>query len=214
MNIIAAAPNPTRAFLLRYAYRAVGQLTDALLDPDGDIAVRRRIPHILAYTTSQRAVDGLTAVLGDAHFEVRFNASRALEFLHRMSDDLQFDRTALFQAVERELSVPKTMRHSRKLLDSHDQDDCQYWYLDDVLQDRADKSLEHVFSLLAIQLPIDPLKVAFRGLHSQDRMLHALALEFLESHLSAEMVLQLRRLAPNISARPKQSQHQLSSNEV
>src|ERR1051326_6427596 len=48
-----------RAFLLRHAHRMIGQLVDVLLDGGQDAAIRRRIPHILAYTTSQRAVDGL-----------------------------------------------------------------------------------------------------------------------------------------------------------
>src|SRR5262249_14059470 len=51
----------SRAFLLLHAHRTVGQLADALLDPDQDFAVRRRIPRILAYSSSQRAVDGLVA---------------------------------------------------------------------------------------------------------------------------------------------------------
>jgi AAA family ATP:ADP antiporter len=183
-----------RAFLLRHAHRAVGQLVDALLDAEQDVAVRRRIPHILAYTTAQRAVDGLTSALEDPRFEIRFNCSRALEFLHRMSEDLRFDRDTLLAAVERELSSSRTIWEGRRLVDSRDQYDSQYWFLDEVLRDRADKSLEHVFSLLAIHLPAEPLKVAFRALHSDDRLLHALALEFLESHLSKAIVTLLRRL--------------------
>jgi hypothetical protein len=96
--------------------------------------------------------------------------------------------------VERELSTSRTIWEGRKLLDSRDQNDSQYWFLDEVLRDRADKSLEHVFSLLAVELPAEPLKVAFRALHSEDRLLHGLALEFLESHLSRATVAQLRRL--------------------
>jgi hypothetical protein len=38
------------------------------------------------------------------------------------------------------------------------------------------------------------LKVAFRALHSQDRMLRGLALEFLESHLTSGQVSELRRM--------------------
>jgi len=100
----------------------------------------------------------------------------------------------LMEAVERELTSSRTIWEGRRLLDSRDQSDSQYWFLDEVLRDRADKSLEHVFSLLAVELPAEPLKVAFRALHSEDRMLHGLALEFLENHLSRAIVTQLRRL--------------------
>ena len=99
--------------------------------------------------------------------------------------------TALMAAVERELSSSRPIWEGRKLLDSRDQSDSQYWFLDEVLRDRADKSLEHVFSLLALHLPAEPLKVAFRALHSEDRMLRGLALEFLENHLSRAIVSQL-----------------------
>ncbi|MEO8593624.1 MAG: hypothetical protein ABI759_09895 [Candidatus Solibacter sp.] len=183
-----------RAFLLRHAHRAVGQFVDTLLDPEQDIAIRRKIPHILAYSSTQRAVDGLIAALADPRFEIRFHVSRALEFLHRMSDDLRFDRDALMAAVGREVSSSRALWDGRKLLDNPESGDSQYWFLDEVLRDRADKSLEHVFSLLAILLPPEPLKVAFRALHSQDRLLHGLALEFLENHLSEEVVHALGNL--------------------
>src|SRR5262249_37214826 len=88
-----------RAFLLRNAHRVVGQLVDSLLDSEEDVAVRRRLPYILAHTTSQRAVDGLTTALRDPHFEIRFNTGRALAFLHRMGEDLRFDQDVLLSAL-------------------------------------------------------------------------------------------------------------------
>ncbi len=184
-----------RAFLLLHAHRAVGQLVDGLVDPQQDFAVRRRIPHLLAYTSSQRAVEGLILALEDPRFEIRFHSSRALDFLHRMSDSLRFDHAILMHAVERELSISRSIWEGRKLLDTRDRNDSQYWFLDDVLRDRADKSLEHVFSLLAVMLPLEPLKVAFRALHSEDRLLRGLGLEYLESNLSGKIVAQLRALA-------------------
>ncbi|PWU06036.1 MAG: hypothetical protein C5B51_13160 [Terriglobia bacterium] len=189
----------SRAFLLRHAYRCVGQLVDALIDSERDFAVRRKIPQILAYTSSQRAVDGLISALLEPRFEIRFNAGRALEFLHRMSEGLQFDRVALMAAVERELASPPPLWRNRKLLD--DSGGCgDPVDPDQELPAQAGKSLEHVFNLLAVFLPADALKVAFRALHRQDRMLLGLALEFLESHLSAELVSQLRRRVEPINA--------------
>jgi hypothetical protein len=43
--------------------------------------------------------------------------------------------------------------------------------------------MEHVFSLLAIVLPREPLKVAFRSLSSEDRVLRGLGFEYLETAL-------------------------------
>jgi hypothetical protein len=190
-----------RAFLLRHAHRAIGQLADALLDPEQDFAVRRRIPQILAYTSSQRAVDGLVEALNDPRFEIRFHCSRAIEFLHRMAEGLRFDRAAIEAAVESELQSSRAIWDGRKLLDRAETSDSQYWYLDSVVRERADKSLEYLFSLLAVKLPAEPLKAAFRGLHGEDRMLRGLALEFLELHLTREQVMRLRNLvdpAPSV----------------
>jgi len=113
----------------------------------------------------------------------------------------------VINAVERELSIARPAWEGRKLLDPVDDSDQQYWFLDDVLKDRASKSLELVFSLLALHLPAEPLKVAFRALHSDDRMLRGLALEYLESHVSTEIVSKLAALAepaPSGAARPPQ----------
>ena len=170
-----------RDYLTRSSGRVMGQLTDALLDTNHDFAVRRRIPRILAHCASQRAVDGLLLALRDDHFEVRFQTSRALEHMHRAHPELSFDYVALMETVQRELSVSTAIWQGRKLLDRRDDSD----YLDEVVRDRAHQSLEHVFSLLAIVLPREPLKVAFRALHGNDRILRGLALEYLETTMPA-----------------------------
>jgi hypothetical protein len=35
--------------------------------------------------------------------------------------------------------------------------------MDEAIRDRANRSLEHVFTLLALALPREPLRIAFRG---------------------------------------------------
>ena len=59
--------------------------------------------------------------------------------------------------------------------------------MDRVLRNRANRNLEHVFSLLALNLPREPLQVAFRGLHTDDAFLRGTALENLESVLPADL---------------------------
>ena len=56
-------------------------------------------------------------------------------------------------------------------------------FLDEILRERADQSLEHVFSLFATVLPRDPIKIAFRALHTNDKTLRGLAAEYLDSVL-------------------------------
>jgi hypothetical protein len=55
--------------------------------------------------------------------------------------------------------------------------------VDDFVRDRAGQSLAHVFSLLSLVLPREPLQVAFRSLHTEDKYLQGTALEYLESVL-------------------------------
>jgi hypothetical protein len=63
--------------------------------------------------------------------------------------------------------------------------------VDEVLRDRASRSLEHVFTVLALFLPRQPLKIAFRGLHTDDTLLRGTALEYLETALPADIREQL-----------------------
>ena len=53
----------------------------------------------------------------------------------------------------------------------------------DLVRDRANRSLEHVFTVLALTLPSRPLQLAFRGLHTDDPHLRGTALEYLEATL-------------------------------
>ncbi len=202
-----------RAYLIIHAHQMIGQLTDALLDPEGDLAIRRRIPRVLAYSNSQRAVAGLVEALGDARFEVRFNVSRALDFLLQVNPALHVDSAVIMSTVEKELSVSRPIWTGRRLLDRREDSDPQYSYLDDVLRDRANWSLEHIFSLLALVLPREPLKVAFRALHSADRLLQGLALEYLETNLPPKMFRQLRELTdgPMIQASQKEPEEALEA---
>lgn len=173
---------PARRLLLQDADKHVGLLVDFLLDESQDFAVRRRIPRVLAATKSQRGLDGLMQALEDARFEVRFQCGRALDYLHRNAPEIRLDPERIYAAVERELSVNRTIWDGRRLLDRRDSQD-EFSYLDEVIKERAHQSLEHVFSLLSIVLPRDPLKIAFRALHSDDRMFRGLALEYVDNVL-------------------------------
>ena len=64
--------------LRRVAEEHVGELTDALIDPNQPFAVRRRLARVFSVCVSQRAVDGLLLGLEDLRFEVRFQCGRSL----------------------------------------------------------------------------------------------------------------------------------------
>ncbi len=192
-----------REVLLKTGTAASGQLADALLDERQDFAVRRRIPRILARCNCQRSFDALLDAQQDARFEIRFQSARALDYLVQHDPDLRIDRRRVFSLVEKELSVSKPIWQGRRLLDSRDTTDSGFTFLDDVLRERSNQSLEHVFSLLSLMLPREPLKVAFRALHSEDRQLMGLGLEYLASTLPENIFSQLTQMieaAPPASA--------------
>jgi hypothetical protein len=56
-------------------------------------------------------------------------------------------------------------------------------FVDQFVKDRANQSLAHVFTLLSLVLPTEPLQIAFRGLQTGDQNLRGTALEYLEGVL-------------------------------
>lgn len=170
-------PHVRRA-LERTADRHIGLLIDSLLDGGTDFAIRRRIPRILISVPTQRTLDGLALGLSDARFEVRYQCSRAMDRILVADPTLRVDADRTFQVIERELSVARPVWNGHRLLDQFESSDA-VMFLDEQLRDRANRSLEHVFSLLVTVLPREPIKVAFRVVHSEDPMLRGLALEYL-----------------------------------
>jgi ATP:ADP antiporter, AAA family len=170
-----------RAVLERVAPSHVGLLVDELLDADTDFAIRRRLPRILGTVPTPRAVDGLVRGLDDVRFEVRYQCSRALDRLLMKGTALAVDDGQVLAVVERELSVPAPIWQGHRLIDEPESDHSPTGSTGDAA--RAQRNLEHVFSLLATVLPREPLQVAFRGIRSEHDGLRGLAIEYLESVL-------------------------------
>lgn len=190
-----------REALVHQGRGITGQLVDVLVDEGQDFAVRRRIPRILARLGGQRAMDGLMESLGDSRFEVRFQCGRAMDYLRQKDRELHVEAARIFEVVGRELSVSKPIWEGHRLLDQRDVMD-SYSFLDEVLRERANQSLEHVFSLLAVVLEREPLQVAFRALHSEDRLLRGLGLEYLEGVLPTGLGGRLTALVEEAPVRP------------
>ena len=167
-----------------------GQLVDGLVDKDEEFAVRRRIPLVLAACPTERAFEGVFRGLEDKRFEVRYRCGRVLSRMQTLNSDLRIERGRVIAAVLEEVAVDRGVWESRRLIDQMEDEE---WspMVDEVLGDRADRSLEHVFTILALLLPRQPLKIAFRGLHTDDAVLQGTALEYLETALPPEIRTQL-----------------------
>ena len=181
------------------ASRHAGQLVDALLDPGTEFTVRRRIPTVLAVSHSPRAVDGLVNGLVDTRFEVRYRCGRALDGLRGADPRLGVDETLVFEAVRRETRVGRAVWNSQKLLEQLEETGHET-FVDDFVRHRAGRSLEHVFTLLALVLPREPLRIAFSGLNAGNPSLRGLALEYLESVLPPDV---RDELWPYLEERPR-----------
>ncbi|MEE8060563.1 MAG: hypothetical protein V3T16_01985, partial [Gemmatimonadales bacterium] len=190
--------------LRRVAGKSTGVLTDFLLDPDTDFSIRRRLPLVLIEAGTQRSVDGLLAALQDRRFEVRYRCGRVLSKLHSDHPSLRLDRAVVLAAIDREVAVDRGVWESRRLLDATEEEESPP-VIDEVLRDRADRSLEHVFTMLSLILPAQPLRVAFRGLYTDDAILRGTALEYLESALPEDLRIKLWPFLENPIRRADQS---------
>ena len=172
------------------APHAIGALTDALLDPDIDIKARQRIPSILEVTHNPRSIAGLLRGLEDEQFNVRYSAARALARMRERDTAISIDRQRVFDAVEREASVPKHVWQNRGL-------NLEVDLPVDMSSGAGGKdprlefSVEHVFTLLSLNFDRDALMLSRQALSSSDRNLRGTALEYLENVLPEKVKVKL-----------------------
>jgi ATP:ADP antiporter, AAA family len=152
-----------------------------LLDPAEDFAIRRRLVTVLAASRRTEAFEGLFEAMRDRRFEVRYRAARALSYLAGEIPGLQIDRDRVFVVVLREMTVERGIWETRQLIDLPEDDTSPMEA--ELLRGRASRSLEHLFTLLALVLPRETVRLAFHSLHTGDRHLRGTALEYLETVL-------------------------------
>jgi ATP:ADP antiporter, AAA family len=119
--------------------------------------------------------------LEDRRFEVRYRAGRALVPMAESIPGLRADRERIFGLVQNEIAVDRGIWETRQLIDLPDDEASPMEA--ELLRDRANRSLEHLFTLLSLILPRQTLRLAFHALHTDDRQLRGTALEYLETVL-------------------------------
>jgi hypothetical protein len=179
------------AALRETAPRIVGQLVDALLDPNAEFAIRRRIPRILVASDDPLAIRGLLRGLEDKRFEVRYQCGRALARIRARKPEIELDSQAVFAVALREVRVDRSVWESHRLLDLAEEKaedgEAEAAPLDAVVRERSNRSMEHLFTILSLALPAQPLLMAYRALGGEDTHLRGTALEYLESVLPNEI---------------------------
>jgi hypothetical protein len=195
--------------LRKVAEERVGELTDALIDPNQPFAVRRRLARVLSVCVSQRAVDGLMLGLDDMRFEVRFQCGRSLAAILEKNPRVWIHKERTFEIVRREVAVSRLVWESHQLLDRLEDTESASM-VDQFVRARASRSLAHVFTLLSLVLPAEPLQIAFRGLQTDDQNLRGTALEYLEGVLPPDIrgrlwpYLEDQRASARTAARPRE----------
>jgi len=198
-----------RASLQAIAPQITGQLVDALLDGDREFGIRRRLPEILWRGQPELAAWGLWRALRDPRFEVRYRSGKALAKLRDAGHAEDITRDDVFAAVEREVRVDSRVWQSHRLLDGIDADD-EEAVLQRVLAQRSATGLDHVFTLLGLTLPAEPLRLALQAVSTRDPALRGTALEYLESVLPEQVraplwpFLEVDHAAPNGARTPDQ----------
>jgi hypothetical protein len=165
--------------LRKVAEEHVGELTDGLLNPNNSADVRRRMARVFSVGVSQRAADGLLAALEDASFDVRWQAGRSLAAIVEKNARIAIDRQYVERIVLNEVAAGRSIWEGQRLLEAYPSDAP----LDSFLRERATRSLAHVFALLSLIIPREPLQIAYRSLHVEDHHLRGTALEYLETVL-------------------------------
>jgi hypothetical protein len=198
------APDAIRA-LSNVAGSNTPVLVRHLLDPDEDFAIRRRLVNALAGTRTVEAFDGLFAALHDRRFEVRYRAGRALSAMEGEIPGLRVDREQVLEVVQREIAVDRGIWETRQLIDNPADEPSPMEA--ELLQVRASRSLEHLFTLLSLILPRDTLRLAFHGLNNGDAYLRGTALEYLETVLPENIWAKLWPLLTRGEQKPVRSRN-------
>ena len=168
--------------LRKSAMRMTGQLVDALSDPSQDFDVRRRVPRVLSACATQSAADGLLRGAEDERFEVRYACGRALLKMVGAKMGVVVALERVVALVQAEVQLSKEVWESQGTAIDEDESEAPSLFAR-LLRDRVDRSLEHVFNVLALHLDAESLHIAFKALHQEDAALRGTALEYLDNVL-------------------------------
>ncbi len=177
--------------LQRTADKCIGQMCDALADPQLSPVVRYRVPSILSHVDSWRAVEALASGLADEDFEVREHCARALLAIRRRNLELCPAQARVAAVVQRELAVPEKIWAGRGSAVAP-----QATGLSPIASTTATRSLQHGFTLRGRWLHPEELELSVRALASNDPKLRGTALEYLENVLPSEVKAALSRYLP------------------
>ncbi len=175
------------------APRCTGMLVDVLLDETREIKIRRRLPDVLLAGEPSLAAWGLWRGLVDPSFEVRYRCGSALSRMAAAGRLAQVTVATVYEALRRELVLAPTAWKTTQITD----DRILVATGDQLAQPaqpapaHSGTALEHVFTVLGLAFPAEPLRVALHAVQTDESELRETALEYLASVLPADVRAQL-----------------------
>ncbi|MEO8552882.1 MAG: hypothetical protein ABI678_23050, partial [Kofleriaceae bacterium] len=160
------------------APRCTGALVDALLDQARDEKLRRRLPSVLAAGVPELAAWGLWRGMTDPSFDVRYHCGIVLANLASTVNLGRLAPEEVFEYVRKELEDGRDVWKTRALASDA---------VLSALEAEADLGLAHLFRVLGLVLPAEPLRVALHAVQAEDTSLRGMALEYLESILPPDV---------------------------
>lgn len=158
--------------------RIPGQLTDALLNPDLPLLVRQRLPGVLEASHSPRSIAGLLLGMVDETFNVRYSCARVLVRMRQRNPHIVIPRQQVYDAISNELQASPEDWEGRDMELKMD-----YATDEEDVNPEFNRGLEHVFTLLALTLDPDAVRLSMQAAFSKDLNLRGTALEYLENVL-------------------------------
>jgi hypothetical protein len=171
--------------LARYGDRVVGTLGDHLADPEVPVSIKKMMPRVLSLIGSQNAVNALLRVSFDEDPAFSEQVLRALGRIRRDHQEILIPEREVTDRmhgeIERYLELLQQQDTVGKETASTSRD-----LLLRVLAERSTQALRRLFRVLALMYPRKETRLAYRGVVAGNARLHAQAVEYLESVLSAE----------------------------
>jgi ATP/ADP translocase/HEAT repeat protein len=157
---------------------AVPALSKQLENPNASLELRRKIPGVLLEIGTPAAGAALAENLVQADAQLRSNTITSLNKLCAFRSDLVVDKQLIETAM-----VAEMMGHYRsyQILGAGNGN------TDETLKRSMAEEVERIFRLMKLMYPSLDLQNAYLGIQSDDAVMHANALEFLDNTLSPQL---------------------------
>lgn len=170
--------------LVAFGVLGVGTLGDWLLDRRVPVEVRRLIPRVLGAIPHRHSIGALYRARDRADVVVRYRILKASNRIRNADTTLEFPAGDVTEDIDYDVrSLLKAELHARAQPGARTPAE---QFLQHVLRERCEQSLDRVFRRLALLYPPEPTYAAFRALQSSNPRVRGNAAEYVETALSTE----------------------------